>query len=635
MLKTPLDILKKYWDYHSFRPQQEAIINSVLENKDTFVLLPTGGGKSVCYQIPSMLKEGLCLVVSPLIALMKDQVQQLKEKGISAISLDSSLNYPNLLRELDNCLYGNYKFIYISPERLESELFLTRLKNLNINCIAVDEAHCISQWGNDFRPAYKNIVNIREILPNIPIIALTGSAKPIVIENIIANLDLQEVAVFKTSFKRKNLAYMSFYTENKLEKIKQIVVKNKQSSIIYVNNRNKTQQIANYLQENGITSTFYHGGLLAKKKEVNFKLWMKNDVQVMVATNAFGMGIDKPDVKTVIHLNLPENIENYYQEAGRAGRNGDKAFGIILYHNSDIDILKRQVLQAIPSVNEVKFIYRKLCSYLRIAYQEGELETYDFNISEFSLRYKVNIHKILNTLTFLDRQAILHFKKEYKPKTNLQFLVDNYNLIQFIAKNKQYNALINHVLRKYSGGFQNKITLNLNVIATTLQISAKQIKEQLLAIEKQGIIKLQIFDADINLTLLVPREDDRTINPVAKFLKQQSQLKHKQVQAITEYVLNNTTCKEKIILQYFGEQSNTNCGVCSFCISNQIIPENKIQQVSELILEFVSDKNASITDLSLKINTSETILQTALKQLLDSNKITQEFAVFSIKKPSL
>ena len=547
MSKTPLDILKKHWDYHSFRPKQEAIIDSVLKNKDTFVLLPTGGGKSICYQIPSLLRDGLTLVISPLIALMKDQVHQLKQKGIGAVALDSSLNYNDINRELDNCLYGNYKFLYLSPERLQSEIILERLQYLNINCIAVDEAHCISQWGNDFRPAYANIYKIRQILPEVPVIAVTGSAKPKVIEDIITNLQLKEPQVFKSSFKRENLAYMVFQTENKHQKIIQILKKNPQPSIIYVNNRNKTLQISRLLNEKKFSATYYHGGLDNKEKNKNFMLWMKNDVQVMVATNAFGMGIDKPDVKTVIHLNIPENLENYYQEVGRAGRNDNKAYGVLLYQNSDIDQVKQRVLLALPSADEVKFIYRKLCSFLGIAYQEGELETYDFNINKFSLRYKININKILNALTFLDRQDILRYKKEYHSKTSLQFIVDNFNLIEFIKNNKQYNALINLILRKHGGGFERVITVDLEYLATHLQLKKEAIKTQLLALEKQEIIKLQLFDSDMSIMLLAPREDDRTINRVAKFLIQQNKLKKEQVTAISNFVTDTTTCKEQLI----------------------------------------------------------------------------------------
>ena len=633
MLKTPIAVLKKYWDYHSFRPQQEAIINSVLTNQDTFVLLPTGGGKSVCYQIPALLKEGLCLVVSPLIALMKDQVQQLKQKGIPAIALDSSLNYNDLGRELDNCLYGNYKFMYVSPERLQSDLFLARLPNLNINCIAVDEAHCISQWGNDFRPAYANIQQLRTLLPKTPVIALTGSAKPKVIEDIIENLQLKNTAIYKSSFRRKNLAYMAFETSNKQQKILQIVTKNRQSSIIYVSNRNKTKQIFQFLQDNKVSATYYHGGLTTKEKNTHFKLWMQNDAQVMVATNAFGMGIDKPDVKTVIHINLPENIENYYQEAGRAGRNRQKAYGIILYEKDDINRLQKRALSTLPTVEDVKFIYRKLCSAAGIAYHEGALETFDFNIHQFSLRYKVNVYKIINTLTFLDRQGVLRFQKEFKSKTTLQFLVDNYNLIRFIEKNKQYNSLINFIIRKHTGGFNTPVTIDLNFISTHLQVDKTAIKKQLVILEKQEIIKLHLFDSDINITLLIPREDDRTINPIAKFLKQQNNLKQAQVQAIIQYVSNTNTCKEKLLLHYFGEESETNCGVCSYCIADKITAIDTTKNIPLQIIQLLkTNESVTILFLTTQLKTNEATIVKAIQKLLETQQITQQFNQYVLNK---
>jgi len=622
MNQLPLDILKKNWDHHEFRPLQEEIITSVLAQKDTFVLLPTGGGKSICYQIPGIALDGICLVVSPLIALMKDQVQSLTKKGIKAIALDSSLNYQDLDRELTNCLYGNYKFMYLSPERLQSELVIERLSTLNINFIAVDEAHCISQWGNDFRPAYNNIQKVRALLPNTPIVALTGSAKPKVIDDIIENLQLKKPAVFKSSFKRGNLAYMVFNTEDKYSKLLRILQKNKPSSIIYVRNRKKTKQLSEYLIERQITATYYHGGLSTKEKDAHFKLWMQNDAQVMVATNAFGMGIDKPDVKTVIHLTPTENIENYYQEAGRAGRNGNKAFAIILNSKSDLPSLNSQLDKSLPEVDDLKFIYKKLCSYLGIAYQEGEHITYDFNIYDFCKQYNLNITKTVNAITFLDRQAVLRFSKEFKNKTTLQFLVDNFNLIQYISTHKQHNTLINFILRKHGGAFENNITIDLNHIATQINSTKATIKEQLLSIEKNNIIDLKLFDSDINITLLEPREDNRTISRVAKHLKQQNNLKREQLNAVTNYIETTDICKETLLLNYFGEESDTSCGVCSFCIALKISKREQNSNLEQQIINALSNNSLSSKELQKKLNCSQEELTDTLRLLLDASKIT-------------
>jgi len=622
MKQLPLDILKKYWDHHEFRPLQEDIITSVLAQQDTFVLLPTGGGKSVCYQIPGIALEGICLVVSPLIALMKDQVQSLTKKGIKAIALDSSLNYQDLDRELTNCLYGNYKFMYLSPERLQSELVIERLSKLNISFIAVDEAHCISQWGNDFRPAYNNIQKVRALLPNTPIVALTGSAKPKVIDDIIENLQLKKTAVFKSSFKRENLAYMVFNTEDKYSKLLRILQKNKQSSIIYVRSRKKTKQLSEYLIEQQITATYYHGGLSIKEKNAHFRLWMQNDAQVMVATNAFGMGIDKPDVKTVIHLTPTENIENYYQEAGRAGRDGNKAFAIILNSKSDLPSLNSQLDKSLPEVKDLKFIYKKLCSYLGIAYQEGEHITYDFNIYDFCKQYNLNITKTINAITFLDRQAVLRFSKEFKNKTTLQFLVDNFNLILYISTHKQHNTLINFILRKHGGAFENNITIDLNHIATQTNSTKATIKEQLLSIEKNNIIDLKLFDSDINITLLEPREDNHTISRVAKHLKQQNNLKREQLNAVTNYIEATNTCKEALLLNYFGEESDTPCGVCSFCIALKISKREGNSNLEQQIINALSNTSLSSKELQENLNCSQEELTNTIRLLLDASKIT-------------
>jgi len=622
MAPSALDILKKHWDYHEFRPLQEDIINSIIAHNDTFVLLPTGGGKSICYQIPGILLDGICLVVSPLIALMKDQVQNLNSRGIKAIALDSSLSYQDLDRELNNCLYGTYKFMYLSPERLQSELVIERLSKFNINLIAVDEAHCISQWGNDFRPAYTNIQKVRELLPKTPIIALTGSAKPKVIDDIVKNLQLNKPAIFKNSFKRKNLAYMVFNTEDKYSKLLRIVQKNRQSSIVYVRNRKKTKQLSEYLIEQGISSTYYHGGLTTKEKNTHFNLWMQNQTQVMVATNAFGMGIDKPDVKTVIHLTPTENIENYYQEAGRAGRNGDKAFAIILNSQSDIPSLKHQITNTLPEISDLKFVYKKLCSYLGIAYQDGEHITYDFNIYEFCKRYKLNIVKTVNAITFLDRQGVLRFSKEFKNKTTLQFLVDSFNLIQYISTHKQHNTLLNFILRKYGGAFESNITIDLSYIATQISSSKAAIKEQLQSLEKNNIIDLKLFDSDINITLLEPREDDRTISRVAKHLTQQNNLKKEQLAAVTRYIETTAVCKKILLLDYFGEHSNKACGICSFCIASKISEKEKTPNLQLQIMELLKSSSLSSRELQEKLQCNSDELIRVLRELLDASKLS-------------
>ena len=415
-MEQPINILERYWNFTEFRPEQEAIINAVIEGEDTFVLLPTGGGKSLCFQIPALVKEGICIVISPLIALMKDQVQQLNDKGIKAMALTSGISYKHLDTLLDNCIYGNYKFLYLSPERLQQELVQERIKQMNVNLIAVDEAHCISQWGSDFRPAYKNITLLRQLQPTVNVVALTASAKPEVVNDIIKELDFIQPKIFKQSFSRPNLAYMVYHENDKYYRIQTILKKYKESSIIYVRNRKLTLELSAFLQSKHITATYYHGGLPNTEKDTNMTLWLQNQKQVIVATNAFGMGIDKPNVKTVIHLNLPESIESYFQEAGRVGRNGDKAFAVILKNNSDEILVKNQFLNVLPTVDFVKQVYRKLCSYFQISYGEGEYETFDFDFNSFCKTYTFSPILSYNALLLLDRNSVITLSKQFKNK---------------------------------------------------------------------------------------------------------------------------------------------------------------------------------------------------------------------------
>ncbi|MCL4141628.1 UNVERIFIED_CONTAM: hypothetical protein GTU68_062200 [Idotea baltica] len=404
-MKHPINILERYWKFTEFRPNQEEIINAVINGEDTFALLPTGGGKSICFQIPALAKKGICIVISPLIALMKDQVQALQAKGIKAMALTSGISYQELDTLLDNCIYGNYKFLYISPERLQQDIVQARIEQMDVNLIAVDEAHCISQWGNDFRPAYKNIAILRRLHPTVNCLALTASARPEAIEDIIKELDFINPKIFKQSFYRPNLAYLVLHEDDKYYRVETILKKYKASSIIYVRNRKLTLELSTFLTSKNITATYYHGGLSNTEKDKNMAAWLNNQKQVIVATNAFGMGIDKPDVKTVIHLNLPESIESYFQEAGRVGRNGEKAFAAILKNNGDKQHVQNQFLKVLPDVDFIKQVYRKLCSYFQIPYGEGADVTNDFDFNSFCKTYKFSISHY-----YLVRRSFFGFK---------------------------------------------------------------------------------------------------------------------------------------------------------------------------------------------------------------------------------
>ena len=617
-MSEALLLLQKYWKHETFRTPQEEIIQSVLDGNDTFALLPTGGGKSVCFQIPALLLNGICLVVSPLIALMKDQVQNLQSRNIKAIALTGGVSQDEVIDILDNCQFGNYKFLYLSPERLQHDWIVERLKQLPINLIAIDEAHCVSQWGHDFRPAYLKISALKEHFPTTPFLALTATANKRVQEDICTNLALVNPKVFTKSFTRENLAYHVIKTEDKLFKIQQILTKNPQSSIIYVRNRKSCVETSQQLNQLGFSCTFYHGGLPAKEKEKNMQSWLENKSQVMVATNAFGMGIDKPDVKTVIHIQLPENIENYYQEAGRAGRNGEKAFGIILTNSGDIDYTKRQFLDVLPDKKFVRDVYVKLNNYFRIAYGEGFNESFAFNLNQFCSHYNFPILKAFNSLQFLDRQGILTFQSESSEKISLQFIIPSKEVIRYISLHPHDEPIITTILRTYSGIFDVETTINPHLVAkksNTTEAAVEKVIDQLA--ESQCII-LHAKNNDSSITFNEVREDDLTINRVAKFLAHQNQLKQDQFQSVIDYISNEDSCKNKLLLAYFDEITKEDCGICSYCFSKK---KSNPKVNTDLILQLLQKSNLSSREIenSLQISPEATIF--ALQLLLEHNKI--------------
>ena len=424
-MKHPIELLEHYWKFSAFKPLQEEIIEAVLANEDCIALLPTGGGKSICFQIPALIKDGICIVVSPLIALMQDQVNTLKEKGIKAMALTSGVTYADIDRMLDNCIFGNYKFLYISPERLQQDLVQERIKQMNVNLIAVDEAHCISQWGHDFRPAYRTIKVLRTLHPNVNVICLTASATRKVVEDIYTQLDCIAPKVFKTSFQRPNLAYLTLDCNDKYFKTVQILKKYSGSSIIYVRNRKATLEISSYLNNLGVTSGYYHGGLSTKEKESQFARWSTDQNQVMVATNAFGMGIDKANVQTVIHHNLPESLESYYQEAGRAGRNNENAYAVILRNSSDEMNSKNQFIKSLPDPSFLKIFYKRLCNYFQISYGEGVNTTHNFNFKLFCSTYNLPSILTYNGLKILDRTSIISLEERFKNTAFLKIIIGN------------------------------------------------------------------------------------------------------------------------------------------------------------------------------------------------------------------
>ena len=622
-MEHPINILERYWKFTSFRPEQEAIINAVIDGEDTFVLLPTGGGKSLCFQIPALAKEGICIVVSPLIALMKDQVQALNNKGIKAMAITSGISYSQLDTLLDNCIYGNYKFLYLSPERLQQELVQGRIRQMNVNLIAVDEAHCISQWGSDFRPAYKNITVLRQLQPSVNVVALTASAKPDVVQDIIKELDFINPKIFKHSFLRSNLAYMVFHENDKYYRLETILKKHTASSIIYVRNRKLTLELSSFLNSKKITATHYHGGLSNIDKDKNMTAWLNNQNQVMVATNAFGMGIDKPDVKTVIHLNLPESIESYFQEAGRVGRNGEKAFAIILKNNSDEALVKNQFLSVLPTVNLVKQVYRKLCNYFQISYGEGVYDTFDFDFNTFCKTYKFSSILCYNSLLLLDRNSIITLSNQFKNNVTVQFIISNQSLFNYLETHKKYSIIVKSILRLYGGVFDHITKIDLVKITKKASVSEGILIHTLQQLEHDKIITLNLAKTDAQITFIEPREDDKTINRIALIIEQQNKLKQQHVKAMLDYVENESVCKSMQLLAYFGEKNTEPCGICSVCINfKKHKKPQDLKSIKKQIIELLENRDQSSRALLAHLDCEEKDMKTVLTLLLEHHIIT-------------
>ncbi len=588
MQEEALKILEKYWGFHEFRTQQLEVVESILEGNDTLTLFPTGGGKSICFQVPTLIQDGICIVVSPLVSLMEDQVNALQQKNIKAMAITGGISYADLDRNLDNCIFGNYKFLYLSPERLQQELVRERMKQMNINLIAVDEAHCISQWGHDFRPAYRNIAEIRELLPEVKIAAFTATATKEVVRDICEQLLLKDPIIHKKSFERSNLQYDVIKTEDKNFRLTQIL--GKESAIIYVRSRNATQEISGFLNKNGITAAAYHGGLKKEDKSSKFEQWLTNKVSVMVATTAFGMGIDKPDVRNVVHIDLPESMESYFQEAGRAGRDGKPAKAIILTNAGDVPVLKSQFLNNLASVEDVKLVYRKLNAYFRIAYGEGENTINDFNFSDFCNQYKFNSNKAYNALQLLDRCSILRLSQNFQKKTEIRIILSGNHLDNYLDENPRYANIVRTILRNYGGVFDNLIPFNLSSVCEKSNLSEIESLKILEELNDKEIIEFNLARHDASITFLVPREDETTINPVAGFIKKYNSTKKEKIEAVINFVQNDKVCRQVQLLKYFGEKELKACGKCSVCTKeNKELSRDDMNEIYLGILRFLKN----------------------------------------------
>ena len=618
-------ILIKYWGYSSFRPLQEEIIFSVFNGHDTLALLPTGGGKSICFQVPALAMDGICIVISPLIALMKDQVASLKAKGIKAQAIFSGMTYNEIDIALDNCAYGDIKFLYISPERLQTELFIERFKKMKVSLIAVDESHCISQWGYDFRPPYLNIADIRQYAPKAPVLALTATATPIVIKDIQEKLFFKNENVFQKSFERKNLIYVIIKDEDKLNRLLSIVNQFKGSGIIYARSRNKTKEIADILIKNNISADYYHAGIDQRVRDRKQNEWMKGQTRIIVSTNAFGMGIDKPNVRCVIHLDIPDCIESYFQEAGRAGRDEQKANAIMIYSEADIIQAKNNFDLSYPPVEEIKRVYNALGNYYQLAVGSGANLSFDFSIVEFSEHYKMNAMIVFSCLKFLEREGLILLTESIHSPSKINIPLSQEKLYKFQIANAYYDNFIKVILRSYGGIFDDFIRINEDDIARKINLKREdviKILEKLMAIDVINYVPQKnkpqiIFSSE--------RIDIGNVQISADNYSKRKKVALEKLEAILKYVTSKNKCRSQLLLEYFGETEVKRCGACDICIERNKIEANEIvfTTVVDKIKPMLRANEMEIKDIiaSLK-GIHEDDVKSVIRWLIDQNKIS-------------
>jgi ATP-dependent DNA helicase RecQ len=570
-LETPISILQRYWKHSQFRPLQEDIIRSVMEKRDTLALLPTGGGKSVCFQVPALLTEGLCIVITPLIALMKDQVEQLRKRDILAVAIHSGMGRQEIDIVLNNAMFGGMKFLYISPERIRTELFIARFRQMNVGLIAVDEAHCISQWGYDFRPPYLQIATLREIKPDVPVIALTATATEPVQEDIMDKLAFREGSqVFRQSFGRDNLSFVVRKTENKDKKLLEILQKVKGAAIVYVRSRKATRDLAVWLDKRNIPSSFYHAGLVFEERVKRQDEWIHNKTRVMVATNAFGMGIDKPDVRLVIHLDLPENLEAYYQEAGRAGRDGLRAFAVTLFHDGDVVNLRLKAEQSQPSPEYLAKVYQALANYFQLAVGSGAGESFDFEVHAFADRFQLNPVEVYNALKKMEEEGLIQFNESYYSPSTLHILLDHTQLYQFQVAHARFDDFIKMLLRLYGGElFSGFVKVSEAYLAKATRLSEREVVSLLAHLHDLGTVLYTPVKDKPQITLVLPRQDAASLPVDQARLAARKKLIMDKVAAVTGFMQNQVRCRMEVIQDYFNETALRECGICDVCIEKR------------------------------------------------------------------
>ena len=629
------EILKQYWGYDSFRDLQEEIITSIGEGKDTLGLMPTGGGKSITFQVPALAQEGICIVITPLIALMKDQVQNLRKRGIKALAIYSGMTRQEILTALENCIFGNYKFLYISPERLDTEIFRTKLRSMKVSMITVDESHCISQWGYDFRPAYLKIAEIRELLPGVPVLALTATATPEVVKDIQTRLNFREGNVFRMSFERKNLAYIVRKTDNKTKELLHILQRISGSAIIYVRNRRRTKEITELLTNEGITADFYHAGLDNAVKDLRQKRWQSGEVRVMVATNAFGMGIDKPDVRIVLHLDLPDSPEAYFQEAGRAGRDGEKAYAVILYAKSDKMTLHKRIVDTFPEKEYILNVYEHLQYYYQMAMGDGFQCIREFNLEEFCRKFKYFPVPVDSALKILTQAGYLEYTDEQDNSSRILFTIRRDELYKLREMGKEADALIQTILRSYTGVFTDYAYISEESLALRPGLTRQQIYNILVTLTKRRIVDYIPRKKTPYIIYTRERLDLRFLHIPPIVYEERKARYEARIKAMEEYVITENVCRSRMLLHYFGEKNEHNCGQCDVCLSNRAsndLSEKSYEELKRQILELLGQSPLTPAEIADKIKAEKEDIGQVIRYLLDEDGLKMQDGMLHISK---